>query len=167
MCSAGPDGMTRQSAAWSSWQRSSSWRRSTPDKLGSDSDEPLVRVQACTNPCMASSQRGKLPSDMALPDNELLDFDFDRLDSFDPAIAAETLAGSNGDLYRSQLVVARWSDGWRERLFAEQDDDPEIADPMWRAGFEYATRQLSAHLRQGDFLPDGVLYVGEVGADEK
>jgi hypothetical protein len=44
----------------------------------------------------------------------------------------------------------------RRAEHAERDDD-------WQEGFEYAMRELAAHLRQGDFLPDGTLFREEVG----
>jgi hypothetical protein len=60
---------------------------------------------------------------MALTDDQLLDFDPDRLAHFDLDEARQTLAGEHGDIFRAQLVAAPWINGWRERT-VEYDRRP-------------------------------------------
>jgi hypothetical protein len=99
-----------------------------------------------------------------LSDEQLFDFDQDRLVHFDLADAKQDLA-KQGEAFRPQLVMARWIEGWRERMAENYEADPtEVGDPKaWQDGFDYATRELAAHLRQGDFLPRGVIHDEEVG----
>ena len=96
-----------------------------------------------------------------LTDEELLDFDHNRLADFDPAEARQTLA-ERGDIYRPQLVAALFIDGWRARQRENSSPVEESEDGL--EGFEFATREIAAHLRQGDFLPGGTLYEDEVRA---
>lgn len=91
---------------------------------------------------------------MALTDDELLDFDHDRLAHFNLGDARQQLAESR-DAFRSQLVAARWLDGWRERM-GEDASLTHSAD--WQDGFNSALREVAAHLRQGDLIPGGVLH---------
>lgn len=93
---------------------------------------------------------------MALTDDELLAFDGNRLSTYDEGGARERLAGEHGDLYRNHLVIARWIEGWRERM--SEDMSPPYNDGRDQ-GVEYALREVTAHLRQGDFLPgEGSFY---------
>ncbi len=88
--------------------------------------------------------------------DELLDFDRDRLAGFDPAKAEENRA-RYGDVYRAQLVAGWWIEGWRER--ATEDDGPgNVRSDDFKRGMDHALRRVSAHLFQGDLLPDAVLY---------
>jgi hypothetical protein len=91
---------------------------------------------------------------MPLTDDELFDFDHNRLDEFDLGAAQHRLA-EKGDTYRTQLVAARWIDGWRERM---EEDEGSMQSEDWHEGFNYAMREIAAHLRQGDLLPGGVLH---------
>lgn len=96
---------------------------------------------------------------MALSDDDLLDFDHSRLADFELDRARRTLA-EKGDVFRAQLVAARWIDGWRERVL----ESPPMGDNEdFRAGWDSALREVIAHLRQGDFVPGGVLYDEEMG----
>ena len=70
---------------------------------------------------------------MGLTDDQLLDFDASRYAAYDEGKARELLAGENGDAYRSQLVVARWIDGWRRRTLAQDPDDHSEA---WMRGWD-------------------------------
>ncbi|HEY8776545.1 MAG TPA: hypothetical protein VIM33_08730 [Gaiellaceae bacterium] len=95
---------------------------------------------------------------MALSDEELLDFDLKRLGGFKNS--PHSLLVEHGDVYRTQLVVARWLDGYRERRV-----EPSITtDPndRFEEGVGETLRDIAAHLRQGDFLPGGTLYEDEV-----
>ena len=93
---------------------------------------------------------------MPLTDDELFNFDHGRLADFDATKARERLARDDGT-YRAQLVAALWIEGWREHM--ESDcNELTASSPDWHDGFEYATRELAAHLRQGDLLPKGVLH---------
>jgi hypothetical protein len=97
---------------------------------------------------------------MALTDDQLLDFDASRYAAYDEAKARDLLGGENGDAYRSQLVVARWIEGWRERTLAQ--DEPGKPEE-WMRGWDDALSEVVAHLRQGDLVPGGVLYTDAVG----
>ncbi len=98
---------------------------------------------------------------MALTDDELLDFDHRALADFDLEAARRALA-EHRDAYRAQLVTARWIDGWRERI-ERRRGEPTGDSEDWHDGFDFAARELAAHLRQGDFLPGGVLYEDDAG----
>jgi len=91
---------------------------------------------------------------MPLTDDDLFDFDHNRLDEFDLGAAQRRLAEQR-DAYRAQLVAARWLDGWRERM---EEDEGSMQSEDWHEGFKYAMRETAAHLRQGDLLPGGVLH---------
>jgi hypothetical protein len=99
---------------------------------------------------------------MALSDDELLDFDHRRLRGFNLAKARDALA-EQGDVYRAQLVAARWIDGWRQRMLEDpaSPTDPENAEAR-REAVDEVLRDVVAHLRQGDLIPGGVLYEDEV-----
>jgi hypothetical protein len=92
-------------------------------------------------------------------DSDLLRFDRKRMPNFKLAKARRTLAGRHGGLYRNHLVVAHFIDGWRERTLRPRLL-PRPRD--WQQGFEYAMREVAAHLRQGDFLPGGILHDEQV-----
>jgi len=96
---------------------------------------------------------------MGLSDDALLDFDYGRHAHWDAAKAKRDLAGPHRDLYRNHLVIARFIDGWRERSARPRLTPRE---PEWYEGFEYAMREVAAHLRQGDLLPGGVLHDEQV-----
>jgi hypothetical protein len=93
---------------------------------------------------------------MALTDEELFDFDKRQLMGWDSAHIERTLT-ERRDVYRAQLVAARWIDGWRRRL---SEDDP-VGDQLsedYRRGYSDALNEVVAHLRQGDLVPGGVLH---------
>lgn len=92
---------------------------------------------------------------MALSDEQLLDFDASRLASFDLADARQTLE-EQGEVFRAQLVAARWIDYWAKGVLGGAV--PPGNSSEWKAGFEYAMREIAAHLRQGDLVPGGTLY---------
>jgi hypothetical protein len=95
---------------------------------------------------------------MALSDDELLDFDLKRLGGFERS--PHSLLEEHGDVYRAQLVTARWLDGYRERRAQPSiTSDPE---DRFEAGAQDTLRDIAAHLRQGDFLPGGTLYEDEI-----
>ncbi|MGW3072362.1 hypothetical protein [Kitasatospora sp. NPDC001132] len=91
---------------------------------------------------------------MATNDEQLLDFDKDRLAHWNQADAEQALAGERADLYRNHLAIAHWIDGYAQRLeegeFAENPTD-------FNKGYLEGIRDLAAHLRQADLLPDGTL----------
>jgi hypothetical protein len=93
---------------------------------------------------------------MALTNKDLFDFDHARLADFDLARERQKLA-DQGPAYRAQLVTAKWIDGWRERM-AKQKESPTAHDEDWYEGFDFAAREMAAHLRQGDLLPGGILH---------
>ncbi len=88
---------------------------------------------------------------VALSDDELLDFDEERMPMYEPAKAERALA-EYGDAYRYQLVAALHIQRWAER--AEEGRTAGV----WTEGHAKALREIAAHLRQGDYLPGGALY---------
>jgi hypothetical protein len=96
---------------------------------------------------------------MAFRDDELLEFDPSRMPDFDRLKALEALE-EHGEVFRAQLVAARWIDGWRRRLEAHRGGPTSSAD--FDDGVDFALREIVAHLRLGDFLPGGRLYEDEV-----
>jgi len=99
-----------------------------------------------------------------LSDEQLLDFDHDGLVDFDLARAEQALAGQR-EAFRPQLVMARWIDGWRERMAEREAGSIDADDPpeTWQDGFDYAVRHLTEDLRRGAFLPGGLLHSEEDG----
>lgn len=96
-----------------------------------------------------------------LSDDELLDFDGSRYAHYDESEARRRLA-EFGDVFRAQLVAARWIEGWRQRM-GDADSPTTTFSPEWWSGHDQALGDIIAHLRQGDLAPDGVLYREEVG----
>ncbi len=92
---------------------------------------------------------------MATIDDALLDFDYGRLAGQWTAKDARQALERYGEVYRGQLVAAHFAERWCNAVLA---DDGIMLSEDRRAGFEHALRDMAAHLRQGDFLPDGVLY---------
>lgn len=97
---------------------------------------------------------------VALSDNDLLDFDASTLAMADPG-DARRLLHEHGDLFRTQLVAARWLQGYLERRQQSQQTGIVRHSDDHEKGFEEAMRDVIAHLRQGDFLPGGTLYEDE------
>lgn len=91
---------------------------------------------------------------MLLSDDDLFDFDHSRLAAFDLSEAKRQLA-EKGETYRAQLVAAHWIEGWRER---QEEDASPTRNEEWQDGFATALREVTAHLRQGDLIPGGVLH---------
>ena len=89
---------------------------------------------------------------MALTDEELLDFDSERLADFDPARAEQQLR-DHPHIFRNHLRIGRWVQQWADRL----EESPPGGDVGFDAGYVQALREVAAHLRQGDLLPDEVL----------
>ena len=94
---------------------------------------------------------------MALSDDELLDFELGGL-NMDLAHIRRALA-QQGNVYRSQLVAARWLEGWRNQIH-ERGAAQHSAEFL--AGFDEALSTVIAYLRQGDLIPGGQLYEDEV-----
>lgn len=89
-------------------------------------------------------------------DDDLLDFSGSSLS----IAAALRLLDEHGDVYRAQLVAARWLEDCRKR---RQTTSQEVAWPRrtnadHEAGFQAAASEMIAHLRQGDFLPGSDAY---------
>jgi len=91
---------------------------------------------------------------MPLTDDDLFDFDQSRHADFDAGAARRRL-GEQGGAYRPQLVAALWIDGWRERM---EEGVGSMQSEDWHEGFNYAMREIAAHLRQGDLIPGGILH---------
>lgn len=94
---------------------------------------------------------------MALTDNELLDFDASTLAMAEPGDARRLLR-EHGDVFRAQLVMARWLLGWHKRT---REKFRTLPDETWGDGWSEAVLEIVAHLRQGDFLPGGTHYEDE------
>lgn len=86
---------------------------------------------------------------MTLTDDELLDFDHSNIPRFDP-VNAERLLYEQRDVYRPQLVAARYLTD-----LADKGHQGVAQGEQWIAGWDFALRDVAAHLRQGDFLPGG------------
>lgn len=95
---------------------------------------------------------------MALSDDELFDFDTAGL-AIDSARLSRALA-QQGNVYRAQLVAARWFEGWRLQI---RERGAGERSPDYLEGFDEALATVVAHLRQGDLIPGGPLYEDEVG----
>lgn len=93
---------------------------------------------------------------MALSDDDLLDFDGDRLAAYDPVRSEELLAGEHRDAFRAQLVAAMFVEGWISRI--REDDWAGLHPEGYYDGFKAALREMAAHFRQGNLVPGGVLH---------
>lgn len=96
-----------------------------------------------------------------LSDDELLDFDQD--DLFDVETLGKPYEGrrmleENGDVFRSQLLLARWIDGWAQRICEE----PGPMNPGAVYSVTNTLLELAAYIRQGRFLPEGQFYEDEM-----
>ncbi|MFD3749746.1 hypothetical protein ACFWVT_05675 [Streptomyces cyaneofuscatus] len=95
----------------------------------------------------------ELPCPMAISDEQLLNFDKERLAHWDEGRAEHTLTGEHGPIYRNHLEIAHWIDSWVENM--ERNDvgrhNPE------QMGFVKGVREIAANLRQGDLVPNGIL----------
>jgi hypothetical protein len=91
---------------------------------------------------------------MDITDEQLLDFDKERLAHWRPEDAERVLAGDDADLYRNHLAIAKWIDGYAERL-----EDGEFAEKPteFNRGYVKGIREIAAHLRQADLMPEGLL----------
>jgi hypothetical protein len=89
-----------------------------------------------------------------LSDEELLGFDESLLARYERGQAIDALK-RHGDSFRYQLVAARWTEEWADRL----ENDPAFAVANeYQSGYVRALREVTAHLRQGDFLPGAMIY---------
>jgi len=96
-----------------------------------------------------------------LDDNELLNFDTTRSAMAD-AGDARGLLHKHGDVFRAQLVAARWLESYLERRPEERQAIMAGSHTQdHEEGFEKAMRDLIAHLRQVDLLPGARLYEDE------
>lgn len=108
--------------------------------------------------------RGATVANVALSDDDLLNFDETRLADYDASEARERLR-SSGDVYRAQLVAAHMLAGYRERWLKHVDGPGrgDIFTPDYVRGWDDAMRDVVAHLRQGDFIPGSTWYDQETG----
>lgn len=113
-----------------------------------------------------------------MTDDELLTFDYKRLAGNEPPVEEDVLAGlhdtwtrgdaekaleAHGEVYRAQLVAAHFAERWCVEQLAHERETPTGRSADYLAGFEEALRDMAAHLRKGDLLPEGVLYRHEMG----
>jgi hypothetical protein len=103
---------------------------------------------------------------MRLDDNDLLGFDASTLGMAD-AGDARRLLREHGDVFRAQLVAARWLDGYRLRRLTAESPTHSEGWELHEEGFDEAMRDVIAHLRQGDFLPGGTLYEDEMTGENE
>jgi hypothetical protein len=102
---------------------------------------------------------------MTLSNDDLLAFDRERLGMIEGAPRA--LLDKHEDVYRAQLVAARWLDRYRERRTSQPQ---YAANPHFEAGIQGTLTDIVANLRRGDFLPGGRIYEDEMkrlAADEQ
>ena len=95
-----------------------------------------------------------------MPTPDLFDFDTERLADYDPARVREALR-EHPAVYVNHLQVAQWIQGWAERL---EEGSNQIHD---HTQFAKALREVSAHLRQADLVPDGPLLKEHTEAVER
>jgi hypothetical protein len=95
---------------------------------------------------------------MPLSDEELFDLDTSDLANWDEERSRAALS-EFGDLFRNQLIVARFLQRWADRLEGGPDGERDF-----QRGYRRALREVAAHLRQADLVPGGVLYEESVGS---
>lgn len=78
-----------------------------------------------------------IPDHLKFPTDNLAHYDQERIDR----VLAEA-----PDLYLNHLRIAKHLDSWSTGLDGEDDED-----------YSKALREVAAHLRQGDYLEDGIL----------
>ena len=97
---------------------------------------------------------------MPFDDNELLDFDSSTL-NVSKAGDARRLLREHGDVFRAQLVAARWLEKQRHKRRQTRQTRPGEWPSAHDAGWDEAMEDLVQYLRQGDFLPGGRFYDDE------
>lgn len=95
---------------------------------------------------------------VALTDSDLLDFDYGRLAGDWSRQDGERALAEHGEVCRAQLIAAHFAERWCEDVLA----DPGLMGAEELRTFEHGLRDMAAHLRQGDFLPEGILYREEI-----
>lgn len=85
-----------------------------------------------------------------MPTPDLFDFDPELLTDYQPAKVRHALTNHSA-IYINHLEIALWIEHWADSLSELQT--PGHTD----AQFIEALRQVSAHLRQADFVPDGLI----------
>jgi len=94
---------------------------------------------------------------MTLSNDDLLAFDRAGLGMIEGAPRA--LLDKHKDVYRAQLLAARWLDRYRVR----RTNHPQYAaNPHFEAGIQGTLTDIVANLRRGDFLPGGRIYEDEM-----
>jgi hypothetical protein len=93
---------------------------------------------------------------LVLSEEQLLDFDRSRLASWSQQREDQALA-EHHELYLNHLAIAKHLDFWIGNLHAQLSLHAD------REEFISGLREVAAHLRQGDYLPDGVLYRETMG----
>jgi hypothetical protein len=93
-----------------------------------------------------------------LSDDELLDFDVGGLDTAGGEYDGRALLAQHGDVFRSHLLLARWLDGWCQRVC----EPPFQMDPKQVYYLTNTLLDLVAFLRLGKFLPGGTFYEDEI-----
>jgi hypothetical protein len=91
-----------------------------------------------------------------LSEEQLLDFDRGRLAHWSQERQDAALT-DHRELYLNHLAIAKHLDFWVTNL----DSRPALEGGD--EDFIRALREVAAHLRQGDYLPDGVLYRETMG----
>ncbi|ROR89337.1 hypothetical protein [Nocardioides aurantiacus] len=84
-----------------------------------------------------------------MPTPEIFKFTTDNLSDYNEVRIAQTLR-DHPAVYVNHLEIAAWIEGWTERL-RERSDEGSNED------YIKALREVMAHLRQGDFVPNGPL----------
>ena len=97
---------------------------------------------------------------MPFDDNELLDFGSSTL-RISRAGDARRLLRAHGDVFRAQLVAARWFEKHLHKRKQTQQTRPGEWPSAHQAGWDEAMKDVIQYLRQGDFLPGGRFYDDE------
>lgn len=84
-----------------------------------------------------------------MPTPEIFNFTTENLADYDEERIAQTLR-DHPEVYVNHLEIAAWIEGWAQRLARDSVHSPDD-------DFVKGLREIMAHLRQADFVPNGPL----------
>ena len=94
-----------------------------------------------------------------MTDDDLLRFDYGRLAGHWTQADGKKALAEYGETYRAQLVAAHFAESLCEGMLNKPG---ATFSTDYLEGFEHGLRDMTAHLRQGDLLPGGILYREEI-----
>ncbi len=102
---------------------------------------------------MASSrvECGERRTVAVMPTPEIFSFDQDRLADGE-TMSVDRLLNDHSVLYVNHLTMALGLDRWREGVLTNDGDSTDF-----KRGVDWALKEIVAHLRQGHYLPGGVM----------